>query len=188
MSCFCGHSASYQQCCQPLHLGLQHATSPEQLMRSRYSAYVVGAYEYVLATYYPAKVAANPAQTLQEIRDFGEQSCFVRLAVLQDSTTNPTLAELAAWSDLSPLPTTVQLDATGYVHFQALLLEEDKVGVLDEISRFVFENGRWFYLDGILQPYKTTKVGRNDDCPCGSGQKFKRCAPGHRQQMNSGQR
>lgn len=37
--------------------------------------------------------------------------------------------------------------------------------------------------DGLLQPLKTpirsgNKVGRNDPCPCGSGQKFKRCCSG----------
>lgn len=187
MSCYCGAAASYQQCCQPLHLGLQQATSPQQLMRSRYSAYVVGAYEYVLATYHPVKVAANPAETLQEIREFGDQTCFVKLTVLQETDANSALARLPGWATQPGIPATLQSAATGYVHFNAVLIEGERTGVLDEVSRFVSEQGRWFYLDGLLQPYRPIKVGRNDGCPCGSGKKFKQCAPGHRLRLNKTQ-
>ena len=37
--CPCGAGASYLTCCAPLHLGQRAAASPEQLMRSRYSAF-----------------------------------------------------------------------------------------------------------------------------------------------------
>lgn len=37
------------------------------------------------------------------------------------------------------------------------------------------------HMDGVLitdREYRTSKVGRNDPCPCGSGKKYKRCCYG----------
>ncbi len=49
-------------------------------------------------------------------------------------------------------------------------------GQLHERSRFVHEQGRWYYLDGeMLPPVRDEKPGRNAPCPCGSGKKYKRC-------------
>jgi SEC-C motif-containing protein len=43
---------------------------------------------------------------------------------------------------------------------------------IHELSRFVFEQGQWFYLHGDLQQQK---IARNSLCPCGSGKKYKHC-------------
>ena len=40
--CPCGSDAEYGVCCGPLHTGESSATTAEQLMRSRYAAYVLG--------------------------------------------------------------------------------------------------------------------------------------------------
>lgn len=52
-SCPCNPSATYATCCQPLHDGLIPAPSAEALMRSRYSAYVLGLSDYLLVTWHP---------------------------------------------------------------------------------------------------------------------------------------
>ena len=55
--CPCGSEKPYTACCQPWHTGLAegvHAPTPEVMMRSRYSAYVVGQIEYLLATWHPS--------------------------------------------------------------------------------------------------------------------------------------
>ena len=55
--CPCGSDQPYAACCQRWHLGLEegvHAPTPEALMRSRYSAYVVGLIDYLLATWHPS--------------------------------------------------------------------------------------------------------------------------------------
>jgi len=44
--------ASYSQCCKPLHLGESMARSPEQLMRSRFSAFVLGLSQYLKETWH----------------------------------------------------------------------------------------------------------------------------------------
>lgn len=55
--CPCDSGKSYEDCCAPWHQGLelgQHAPTPLVLMRSRYSAYVLGHIDYLLATWHPS--------------------------------------------------------------------------------------------------------------------------------------
>ena len=51
--CPCGTGDPFGRCCLPLHIGERPAQTAEQLMRSRYSAYVVGDTEYVWRTWHP---------------------------------------------------------------------------------------------------------------------------------------
>ena len=53
-SCPCGSGQPYGDCCEPLISGVRLATTPEQLMRSRYSAYVKTAIDYLYETTHPA--------------------------------------------------------------------------------------------------------------------------------------
>jgi SEC-C motif-containing protein len=50
---------------------------------------------------------------------------------------------------------------------------------MNEISRFTKINGHWFYLDGVIKSIgkvgMQTNQGKNAQCSCGSGKKFKRC-------------
>jgi SEC-C motif domain protein len=50
--CPCGADL-YDACCGPLHRGEVQASTPEQLMRSRYSAYALGLTDYVWRTWHP---------------------------------------------------------------------------------------------------------------------------------------
>ncbi|WP_296444760.1 YchJ family protein [Rhodoferax sp. UBA5149] len=55
--CPCDSGRPYAACCGPWHAGLAegvHASTPEALMRSRYSAYVLGLIDYLLATWHPS--------------------------------------------------------------------------------------------------------------------------------------
>lgn len=49
-ACHCGSGKAYRHCCEPLHGG-QPAANAEQLMRSRYTAYVLGLEAYLLLTW-----------------------------------------------------------------------------------------------------------------------------------------
>ncbi len=62
----------------------------------------------------------------------------------------------------------------GSVHFKAYYQENKQWHLLEETSQFLFENGHWFYHSGDYQP-QNLKPSRNDECPCGSGKKFKKC-------------
>ena len=46
--------------------------------------------------------------------------------------------------------------------------------VLEEVSRFVKEDERWWYVDGA-PTLNRLKPRRNDPCLCGSGRKLKVC-------------
>ncbi|KZX76350.1 zinc chelation protein SecC, partial [Alcanivorax sp. HI0011] len=53
---------------------------------------------------------------------------------------------------------------TGWVHFRATSKDRQGLSVLEERSRFVRENGHWYYLDGTPSVIPL-KRGRNDPCP-----------------------
>jgi len=51
--CPCGSNSVYAECCRPVITGESIATTAEQLMRSRYSAFVKKEIEYILASLHP---------------------------------------------------------------------------------------------------------------------------------------
>lgn len=116
-------------------------------MRSRYSAFVMKDADYLLSTWHPS---CEP----QGFRHDLEQSF--------SGTEWLGLTIFAADEGKTP--------DEGYVSFVARFREHNKSGALIERSRFLKENGQWYYIDGT-RPL----IGRNDPCPCGSGKKFKKC-------------
>lgn len=51
-NCPCG-GGTYAACCGPLHLGERRAETAEELMRSRYAAFVLGRDDYLTVTWHP---------------------------------------------------------------------------------------------------------------------------------------
>jgi len=126
-ACPCGTGKKYLQCCKPFHDGAV-AVSAEELMRSRYSAYVVKLDAYVLATWH---AQTRPA-SLEP--DEGEPIKWLGLAVKRHEITSIDSAT---------------------VEFVARYRAGGGSAVrLHEISRFVREDGRWFYLDGSFPDKK----------------------------------
>ena len=60
------------------------------------------------------------------------------------------------------------------VHFKAWFIEHQQWQLLEETSLFFKIDQHWYYHSGDYQP-QTLKPGRNDECPCGSNKKFKKC-------------
>jgi SEC-C motif-containing protein len=145
--CFCGSGLPFRDCCQPIIQGQRAAASAEALMRSRYSAYVVADSDYLLASWH----ADTRPRALQLE---GQGISWLGLEVLDRRAGQPG-------------------DKTGRVSFIARYQQQGKPGAVQEDSRFVFEDGRWWYVDG--NPINEGKPGRNDPCPCGSGRKYKKC-------------
>ena len=52
-NCYCGSNQKYTECCEPILNGLTKAKTAEQLMRSRYSAYVLSKIDYLKKTLAP---------------------------------------------------------------------------------------------------------------------------------------
>jgi SEC-C motif-containing protein len=120
--CPCGTGLTYAECCGRLHEGVATAATAEQLMRSRYSAFVVGDPAYLLATWHPS---TRP-------RDLE-----------LDPATRWTGLDVLATSDGGLLST------EGRVRFRASYVRNGEPGAQEELSRFVREDGAWRYLDAV---------------------------------------
>lgn len=174
MNCYCRSGQTFANCCQPFHQGTRFPETAEQLMRSRFSAYCEGSaasVQYVADSYHPLTQPSNPSH---EIAAFAKAAHFVRLDVIHASVVSELPAEL--------LKTLFQHDsltslAYATVHFKVQFLMNDRLHLLEEISRFIATLGRWTYLDGTLTEHPQQKLSRNDSCPCGSGKKYKNCRP-----------
>lgn len=119
--CYCGQPNSYAECCKPMHLGLQEAGTPEQLMRSRYSAFALGLADYLLKTWH---VSTRP-QSL----DLTDSPEWIKLQVLSSSACGDC----------------------GKVHFRAFYRVGKDVGFMEEDSDFVREDGVWRYVSGDVK-------------------------------------
>lgn len=64
--CFCGNSLPFSQCCQPYLDNQAIPETPEQLMRSRYSAYVTKNADYLIATWHPDCHANNWREEIEQ--------------------------------------------------------------------------------------------------------------------------
>jgi len=152
-NCPCGSGQAFENCCGPLLAGQRQAETAEQLMRSRYTAYTRADRDYLQRTWH---VSTRPSD-LQLDRE--AQPRWQGLRILNTRKGGPGNHE-------------------GNVEFEAFHETGQGVGTLHENSRFVKENGHWYYLDGDTAETTTAgnlKVGRNAPCPCGSGRKYKRC-------------
>jgi len=123
-SCPCG-GGKYATCCEPYHRGAVAETA-EKLMRARYSAFVKGEWEFVHRTW--------------------------------DERTRPSLADLqrddsGKWLGLEVRRHTEQGDQAS-VEFVARYKVDGQAQRLHEISRFVREQGLWFYVDGSFPERK----------------------------------
>jgi len=149
-ACLCGSQQNYKNCCEPLLLGDKQAGTPEQLMRSRFTAYAQKNARYIYQTYASEKQAENP---VKEIKEFATSCRFISLSVIDTNNDGDR----------------------GVVEFKANYFYQNLYCELHERSQFIKEQDQWRYLDGIIFPVADIKVGRNDDCPCGSNKKYKKC-------------
>ncbi|WP_457349498.1 YchJ family protein [Roseateles sp. P5_D6] len=128
MPCPCGRRAAYADCCGALHeafaagQGLTAAT-PEALMRSRYSAFVLDLRDYLLASWH---ASTRPAELEAPEPGLKWLGLDVKRAAMQDADH-------------------------GSVEFVARSKLGGRAHRLHEVSRFVRENGEWFYVDGDLK-------------------------------------
>lgn len=145
-------------------------------MRSRFSAYAVRNFGYVLATYSQEK---RGGLTIDQLTESAGEAKWFALQVVDSTYVQPTSSES---SRLSTLPGSVEANAQkntpmqGTVEFTAYYFEERSLFQLHETSNFVMENGQWYYHDGLLHDdCGKLKYGRNLPCLCNSGKKFKQC-------------
>jgi SEC-C motif domain protein len=124
--CPCGRldakklTLTYVSCCGQYHDGELVAPDAESLMRSRYSAFVLEKADYLLSTWH----ASHRPATL----DFESGIKWLGLQVQNHTLVDATHAEVTFVAR--------QRDSTG------------RATRLHERSRFIQEQGRWYYVDG----------------------------------------
>ncbi|TJZ66120.1 YchJ family protein [Chitiniphilus eburneus] len=121
-ACSCGLPHAYADCCGRYHAG-EPAPNAEALMRSRYTAYVLGLEDYLLATWH--------ASTRPDA-----------LGLANDTP--------AKWLGLTIRHTEAEGERA-VVAFVARYKVGGRAHRLTETSRFVREEGRWYYVDGELE-------------------------------------
>jgi len=124
--CPCGSGLKYSKCCgQYLKQGRNPLTA-ESLMRSRYTAYVLKDEAYLLNCWH---TTTRPSQLDLE-KDFTD---WLNLEILMCEAGK-------------------EYDNKGKVEFIANFKLENTRQQIHEVSRFIKENERWFYLDGEISP------------------------------------
>ena len=120
-ACPCGSGSSYLGCCGRYIEDFLHTPAPDAkaLMRSRYTAFVLERAPYLQATWH---VSQRPPQL-----DFDNQCRWLGLEVKDFVAAD---------------------DAHAEVEFVARYKVQGRAVRLHERSRFVQEQGRWYYLDG----------------------------------------
>ena len=119
-NCPCLSGDQYGDCCGRFHAGEGDAPTAEQLMRSRYSAFVVLDPGYLLRTWHP--------ETRPAALDLDPDMQWRRLDIISTRRGGP-------------------LDTEGTVEFKAHFRHDGERGVHHETSRFLRIDRRWYYVD-----------------------------------------
>lgn len=120
LPCPCGSVRNLDACCGRFHQG-ENAPTALALMRSRYTAYVLGNWDYLLQTWHPdfRPVAVN----------LDPDQVWTKLRILATHEGGPA-------------------DQLGTVHFRAHYRLGNERDVQEENSNFVRIAERWMYTDG----------------------------------------
>jgi len=117
--CACGSGKTFAKCCERYLRGTARPASAEALMRSRYVAYTLMDEPYLLATWH---ASTRPA------------------------SLNLSAEEQPRWIGLDVKSHRVDDETHASVDFVARYRVNGRAHRLEELSRFVKEDGRWFYL------------------------------------------
>ncbi len=155
--CPCQSGKPFADCCAPFLDDRQAPATAEQLMRSRFSAFRLGRWDYVLASWHPAHRPALDAEQLAAEQGDG------------------------GWERLQVFEARGEAqDEQGEVRFCAWYRDARGLHLHHERSRFLRWEGRWVYTEGDLLPApRSEKIKPNAACPCGSGLKYKKCCARH---------
>jgi SEC-C motif-containing protein len=128
--CPCGSGTAFEACCNAIINGRSHAETAEQLMRSRYTAYMLKNVDYLMDTTYPESRSDD-----------------------LESSTRKWMRQVE-WLKLHIVATEQGLpgDEKGYVEFIAEYLTSAAPGRHHECSVFKKVDGDWFYFGEDIDP------------------------------------
>lgn len=147
IDCPCGSRLHYRHCCQPAHAQHSIVATAEKLMRSRYCAYVLKNYQYLLDTY---ATEQRSHLSVEQLSDSDQDTQWLSLQIVEVHDE--------------------QVEFIAYYQFEGGIYR------LHERSNFIQRHSKWYYLDGdLFDDTGPVKLQRNDTCVCQSGKKFKKC-------------
>lgn len=127
MVCSCGSLKNKEDCCEPLIQGEKEAGSPEELMRSRYTAFATGNMDYIFETTDPQ---TRSSFDMQANRDWAQSSKFLNLEVIRSSEEGNK----------------------GLVEFKATFQAGDQEPQIHhEVSKFRKQAGIWYFREGKVK-------------------------------------
>jgi len=132
--CPCGTGRNGDACCDAILAGQRRAATALELMRSRYTAYVRGNVDYLLATHAPdAGPVHDPVARRREIELFTRATLWLGLEIIATERGG-------------------KKDAEGIVEFAAAGVTRGKPFRQHERSRFRRDaDGAWLYVDGEIR-------------------------------------
>ena len=125
--CFCGSGDTFEQCCKPIIDRTQPAPTAQTLMRSRYSAYVIVASQYLIDS---THISQRANYSKIDIEAWAKESDWKKLEIID---CKKGLFD----------------DSVGEVEFKAYYKDsKNTLQIHHEKSVFRKENGDWFYVSG----------------------------------------
>ncbi len=125
--CPCGSNYTYAKCCAVAHNNISDITTSEQLMRSRYTAFVLNNIDYLMYSHHSS---TRPIKEKDDILNWTKSVKWLRLEILNTS-------KISSENNIET------------VEFKAYFKEDNKECVIHENSEFVIENNHWVYLGEI---------------------------------------
>jgi len=125
--CPCGSNRLYTACCEPIISLKKEASTCEELMRSRYTAFTTANVEYLMRSHHSE---TRQSKETKNIKKWAASVQWMGLVIL-----NTEAGEVN--------------DDLGYVEFRALYLEAGQMQQIHERSLFKRENQKWVYVSGV---------------------------------------
>ena len=125
MKCPCNTDKEYKDCCLKAHKNILSVTTAEQLMRSRYSAFVLANIEYLQKSHHSSTKPSKREK--KEILAWTKSVEWIKLEVIQSAKGNLN-------------------DTEGTVMFKAYFYENGSLDVIHENSYFTKEQNHWVYV------------------------------------------
>lgn len=124
MLCPCRSGKEYADCCELFITKITLPETPEQLMRSRYTAYSQANIDYILAT---MRGEASKDFDTASAKQWAESVTWVKLKVIR-TYIDPVIPEM------------------GFVEFKAYYHYKKQMHVMHEFSEFKKYENQWFYV------------------------------------------
>lgn len=121
MQCYCNSKKEFSECCEPYLSGVSYPSTAQELMRSRYSAYVLGNGGYIVKT---TTKENRYEDDLELIEEYSKSVTWLGLEIVHVEKN--------------------------VVEFKAYYRDANGLKVQHEKSNFIYEDGVWLYRDGKL--------------------------------------